>query len=182
MEDTADQPQYTFTIKEMPQQTLNEQQRLQTYSQMDEFLKPKPDGKPQYNLVLNQNNQLQQITTTSTASSASPQMKQVLSNNTPYVLTTNAGGMRTVTTQSQQQQVQVQQQQSQKQTIQVVQQQQQQPKQCIIMKDNQQHVYQLKLEPQMSTVDGQTIYQLTQAPGATFQVSVPVAHVDLSRP
>lgn len=174
MEDGTDQPQYTFTIKEMPQQqqqTLNnEQQRLQTYSQMDEFLKPKTDGKPQYNLVLNQNNQLQQITTTSTASS-SPQIKQVLqSNNQPFVLTTNAGGMRTVTTQSQQQQqVQVQQQQTQQKTIQMV---QTQPKQCIIMKDNQQHVYQLKLEPQMSTADGQTIYQLTQAPtGPTFQVS-----------
>lgn len=144
--DSSDQvqsPQYTLTIKEMP----TDQQRLQTYSGVDEFLKPKPDAKPQYNLVLNQNNQLQQITTSPTAQT---QMKQVMTTS-PYVLT-NTGQLRTVSSQGQQQ------------TIQMV---QSQPK--YIVKDNSQQVYQIKLEPQM---DGQTIYQLTPAPAqTTYQVS-----------
>lgn len=160
--DQAQQPQqYSFTIKEIQSQALNDQQRMQTYSQVDEFLKPKTDVKPQYNFVLNQGNQLQQITTTS---SASPQLKQIMPTSQPnqYVLTTNSG-MRTVTAQQQQ----PQQTTSQK-TIQMM---QSQPKQqCIVMKDQNQQVYQLKLEPQMSTVDGQTIYQLNPV-HQTFQVS-----------
>lgn len=168
MDDGVDQPQYTYTLKEIQQSpSLNDQQRLQTYSQVDEFLKPKTDGnKLQYNLVVN-NNQLQQITSTSTASVVSPQVKQVLTqSHTPFVLTTNtATGIRTATQQPQQQQK----------TIQMVQQatQKQQQQQCMIIKDNTQQVYQIKLEPQMSTVDGQTIYQLTQAPTQTFQAITP---------
>lgn len=157
MEDGSDSsaPQYTFTIKEIqPTLTTNDQQRMQTYSQVDEFLKPKTDGKPQYNFVLNPNG-LSQIATQSTTS---PQIKQVLPTSQPnqYVLATNSG-MRTVTAQPAQQQ----------QKIQMV---QSPTKQCLIMKDNNQQVYQLKLEPQMTTVDGQTIYQLNPIT-QTFQVS-----------
>lgn len=161
MEDGSDQAQptqYSFTIKDIQAQALNDQQRLQTYSQVDEFLKPKTETKPQYNFVLNQGNQL--MTTT-----ASQQLKQIMPTSQPnqYVLTTNSG-MRTVTAQQQQQQPQTT---SQK-TIQMVQ--SQSKSQCIVMKDQNQQVYQLKLEPQMSTADGQTIYQLNPV-HQTFQVS-----------
>lgn len=163
MEDGTEQPQYTYTFKELPQQqqqSLNEQQRLQTYSQMDEFLKPKE--KPQYNLVLNQN-QIQQITNTS-QSGGTQHVKQVLTNNTPFVLTTNStSGIRTVTQQTTQQQQQGK-------TIQMIQT-SPQKQQCMIIKDNSQQVYQLKLDPQMSTVDGQAIYQL--GPATTFQSIAP---------
>lgn len=156
MDDGVEQPQYTYTIKEIGQ-SLNDQQRLQTYSQVDEFLKPKTDGKMQYNLVVN-SNQLQQITTSSAGVVSNPQMKQVLTNSAPFVLTTNSGtGTMRATAQVQQQQ------QQQPKTIQMVQAPQKQ--QCMIIKDNSQQVYQIKLEP---TADGQTIYQL--APTNTFQV------------